>query len=292
MPTQQQQQADPALVALVVAYQAQSVGLRGRLERFVRGLWRSLGVYRNDQQAEYVREVVPVVLGAQQQMASLTAAFDAHQRQIALRTPFSITPIDPKKVTGEAARLGTPPQEVHARPFHLVWRQLHDLPHDPGSIEKAITAGEGRAVELALDDLQLAKNHADTEASKQDDKVRWTRRILEGPSSCGLCIVASTQRYHSAELKPIHGGCDCSFEHVYGDEDPGQIIDFERLADIHDKIDERFGSSSSSARAVGAGINARGLALHYRDVLVTHEHGELGPVLGVRGASFVGPGDL
>lgn len=269
------------------------MGLRDRLERFVRGTWRGYRVYRNEQQTAYVRDVVPVVLGAQQQMASLTSAFLAHQRQIALRTPFRPLPVDPQKVTGTAARLGTPPTDVHARPFNLVWRQLDELPHVPGSIEQAIKAGEERAVELAVDDVQLTKNHTAAAVAKNDDRIKYVRRILEGPSSCGLCIVASTQRYHPGKLLPIHGGCDCSQEFVYADKDPGNILDLDTLQDVHDRIEQRFGKSDAGARRVpGDHKNARGRALQYSDVLITHDHGELGPVLGVRGADFTGPSDL
>lgn len=287
-----QPQADPALLALVAAYQAQTVNLRDRLERFVRGTWRALRVYRNAQQATYIRDVVPVVLGAQRQMSSLTAAFLAHQRQIAAGGQFRPVPVDPAKVTGTPARLGTPPLEVHGRPFHLVWRQLDELPREQGSIEKAITAGENRAVELALDDVQLTKNHTAAEVSKADHRVKYVRRILEGESSCGLCIVASTQRYHPGKLLPIHGGCDCGQEFVYSDEDPGQIIDLDTLQNVHDRIEQRFGDSSAGARRIPGAVDAQGRALFYRDVLITHEHGELGPVLGVRGADFTGPSDL
>lgn len=287
----QSPQPDPRLLALAAAYQAQTEGLRAKIERYVRSTWRSLRIYRNQQRAQFIREVVPVVNGAQRQVSSLTSAFLAHQRQIALGTPFKPAAVDPEKVTGSAARLGTPPDQVYGRPFDLTWRQLHDLPHQPGMIEKAITAGEDRAVELALDDVQLAKNHTAAEVGKADDRVKYVRRILEGPSSCGLCIVASTQRYHPAKLMPIHGGCDCGQEFVYSDTDPGQILDLNTLQDIHDRIEQRFGASNAGARRIPGTGNYK-TALQYRDVLVTHEHGELGPVLSVRGAKFTGPSDI
>lgn len=290
MPTQTQ--PDPKLVALAAAYQAQSVDIRARIENHVRRFWKSLGVYRDAEQARYVHEVVPVVLGAQRQMSSVTSVFIAEQRRAALGGRLAIIPVDQQKVTGAAARLGTPPAEVYARPFHLVWRQLDELPHEPGSIEQAILSGENRAVELALDDVQLAKFHTNAEAGKRDDRVMYVERILEGPSSCGLCIVASTQRYHPGQLAPLHGGCDCSIAWKYADGDPGQILHLDRLQDIHDRIEERFGQSSPSARQIPGTASNYDKALEYRDVLVTHAHGELGEVLGVRGRHFTGPDQL
>lgn len=291
MPTQTQ--ADPSFIALAFTYQRETQAVRTRLSNYVKAYWASLGMYRAAQQSRYVREVVPVILGAQRQMATLTTGFLAYQRQQALGTPWKPYPVDPRKVTGKAARLGTPPQDVHARPFNLVWRQLDELPREPGSIDKAIEAGLNRAEELALDDLQLTKNHTQAEIAKADGRVKYVERVLEGPSSCGLCIVASTMRYHPGKLMPIHGGCDCGQRFLYADEDPGNILHLDRLQDIHDRIQQRFGSSDAGARLVGGDAkNAYGQALMYRDVLVTHEHGELGPVLGVRGADFTGPSDL
>lgn len=282
------QPADPALVALAAAYQARTAALRASVEQLVRTLWTSLGSYRQAQMAQYVREILPRVLGAQQQMVALTSAFLSHQRQIALQEPFRAIAVDPQQVTGPAARLGADPAQVHARPFHLVWRQLDELPHVDGAIEQAIGAGLERAVDLALDDLQLTKNHTAAAVGAQDDKVRYTRRILEGTHSCGLCIVASTQRYHADELMPIHGGCDCSAQFVWTDEDPGQLLDLELLQDIHDRIEERFGASNPGAREIGGTAGA----LLYRDVLVTHQHGELGPILAIRGHEFTGPDQI
>ena len=258
----------------------------------MRSLWKSLGVYRAPQQARYAAQVVPVIIGAQQHMSAVTSQFLAQQRQHALGGRALPIPVDVQKVTGSAARLGADPMAVHQRPFNLVWRQLDELPHEPGSIEQAIKAGENRAVSLALDDVQLAKNHTAADTAAQDPRVKYVRRILEGTYSCGLCIVASTQRYHPGTLMPIHGGCDCGQEFLYSDKDPGQILDLNTLQDIHDRIEERFGASSPGARTIPGATDAKGLALHYRDVLVTHQHGELGPVLAVRGQPFLGPHDL
>jgi hypothetical protein len=285
-----QTQADPTFVTLAVAYQQQTQALRDRLSNYVRSFWKSLGTYRAPQQAQYARDVTPVVLGAQQQMASLTTSFLAHQRQRALGGAWRPAAVDMAKVTGKAARLGTPPNEVHARPFNLVWRQLDELPHEPGSIEKAIESGLNRAEELALDDLQLTKNHTQAEVAKADNRVKYVERLLEGPSSCGLCIVASTMRYHPGKLMPIHGGCDCGQRFVYADEDPGHILHLDRLQNVHDAIEQRFGASDAGARFIPG--NNYDTALQYRDILVVHEHGELGPVLGVRGSAFTGPSDL
>lgn len=269
----------------------------------MRRLWVSLGSYRNADMARFVAQVLPFVAGAQQTMTALTVANLTRQAEIALGHAVKPTAVDVKKTTGAAARNGAAMTEVYERPFHLVWRQLDELPREPGSIEQAIAAGGNRAVDLALDDQQLAKQHTAAEVLAKDDKVVGYRRVLEGPHSCGLCIVSATQRYHKENLLAIHGGCDCSVAAIWGDSDPGQtiaatarvdgqLVPVADLPDVHDRLEQRFGGSSSSARNIPGARDAHGRVLRYRDVLVTHDHGELGPVLAVKGHPFLGPSDL
>lgn len=273
----------PQLLAAMAAYQAQTQALRTQLTAYVQRLWRSLGSWRQGDIPRFVAQVVPVVAGAQRQMVALTAANLAQQRQLAVGGLFVPQPVDPKAVSGAAARNGTDPAEVYGRPFHLVWRQLDELPREPGSIDQAITAGMDRAVESAVTDVQLTKQRTAFQVLGRDGRVTGYRRVLEGAYSCALCIVASTQRYHRSELLPVHPACDCSVQPIYGDADPGQLIDPDTLADVHQRIEERFGHSSSAARIIPGAKDGRGKVIRYRDVLVTHEHSELGPVLAVRG---------
>lgn len=296
-------QPDPQLIAALVAYQAQTQALRDSLGAYVSRLWASLRSYRTADLPRFLSQIVPVVNGAQRQMATLTVANLAQQKQIRLGGRFAPVAIDPAKVSGSAARNGVSMTDVYTRPFQEVWRQLHDLPHQDGAIDQAIAAGLKRAVELTQDDLQVSKQHAAHEVLAGDNKVHGYRRVLEGAHSCGLCIVAATQLYHKEGLLPIHGGCDCSVEPVYGRVDPqeglrvmanvnGQMVDVGDLADVHDRIAQRFGKSSPAARDIPGTRDGNGRILQYRDALVTHEHGELGPVLAVRGDKFTGPGDL
>jgi hypothetical protein len=270
-------------VATVVAYQQQTAALRQQLAQFLTALWKSLGVYRNQQMADFTAQAVPMVTGAQQQMSSLTSAYVAAQAETQIGRFGSPSVFDPAKVTGSALRNGASMDEVYGRPFHLVWRDLAA----GKTPEQAIQAGEDRAVLTSQTDLQLAKTHTAQQAMAKDEKVSGYRRTLEGPHSCGLCIVASTQVYHKAKLLPIHPGCDCEVTPVYGESDPGLVVNERHLADVHQAIEDRFGQSSAGARAIPG---QKGL--QYRDVLIEHHNGELGPVLGVRGQQFTGPSDL
>lgn len=279
-------------LAVVAAYQQQTEALRAKIAAYITAVWASLGVYRAAQQAAFVKQVTPVIAAAQRQMSALTVGYHAAQRNVLIGRSLTIR-VDPATVSGAASRGGVDPTEVYARPFNLVWRQLNDLPRVDGSIEKAIASGLERAIQTAHTDVQLAKVQTSLQVGNQDNQVRWMQRVLEGPHSCGLCIVASTQNYHNRPvLLPIHPGCDCSVRYAYGDRYPAQIHDPTLLADVHDRIEARFGASSSAARVIPGARDARQKLIRYRDVLVDHEHGELGPILAVRGAAFLGPDDL
>jgi hypothetical protein len=267
----QPDQRERELIAALVAYQAASAALRLQLAGLVTRLWRQLGSYRTADVRRFVVDVVPLVAGAQQQMSALTAAGLARQREISLGDNGKPVAVDVRKVTGAAARNGADPREVYERPFHLVWRQLAELPREPGSIDKAIQSGLDRALDLAGTDVQLAKVHTAYAIGQADPKVRWQQRVLEGAHSCGLCIVASTQTYHNSSrlhptLMPIHPGCDCSVRYAYGDSYPAQILDVTKLADVHDRIEQRFGRSSSSARVIPGSRDSYGRIVRYRDV--------------------------
>lgn len=270
-------QADAATIAGLAAYQQATSRLRGQLSAFLAALWRSLGYYRNAQMVQFIAQAVPVVAGAQQQMASLTSAYLATDRAAVLRVQHRPVAVDPAKVTGAAVRNGVSPQVVYGRPFHLVWRQLGDGVA-PG---QAIQAGLDRAEQSALTDLQLAKTHTAARVMAADPRVVGYRRVLEGAYSCALCVIASTQRYHQAALMPIHSNCDCSQQPIYGGHDPGLVIDEAQLESAHQQIAAATGTSDRGGRSTD-----------YRSLLITHDHGELGPVLAIRGRPFTGPAQL
>lgn len=317
-PTQPPDGAGPAdltAVALVAAYQQQTQALRAQLEDFIRQLWQSFGTYRQPQMRDFIGQAVPMVNGAQQHMSSITSAYLSEHRQLQL-PGGSLRTVSPDRVTGAAVRNGVAPTEVYGRPFHLVWQQLaqaqaerdahyewttaKDAESQPALppedyVQKAIQSGEDRAVNLAATDVQLAKTHTAQQIISRDPKATGSQRILEGAYSCGLCIVASTRPYHKAKLLPIHPGCDCSQEPLYGelpdDIRPtarvnGELVEIGDLPQVHQAVKDRFGKSSAGAKFIPG---AKGL--QYRDVLIEHHDGEIGPVLAVRGQKFSGPNE-
>lgn len=290
---------------MVAAFQQATEGLRSQLEQMIAALWLALGSYRDADRDRFVAQVVPLVAAAQRQMSALTVGYHNARRTLIVGRSRPVR-VDPASVSGAAARNGVDPAEVYGRPFDHVWRELGKanqqrdehftwagpederpaLPPD-GYVERAIQGGLDRTVQTALTDVQLAKTRTSQKVMAADPKVVGYRRVLEGDASCGLCIVASTLRYRKSVLLPIHPGCDCSVAEIFGDKDPGPTINVAALLDTHKAIRERFGKHASDARLIPG---QKGL--QYRDVLVTHEHGEIGPVLGIRGQDFTGPDDL
>jgi hypothetical protein len=222
--------------------------------------------------------------------------------------------IDAEKAAAKAARpskggaldaLDRIDAERAARPER---RPTIELPDMPRPVEKplteAVARGERRAKLIGLTDLELAVTHTVRERLAEEPRVKYFRRVLTGAENCGLCVVASTQRYHKADLLPIHPACDCVIAPILGNQDPGHRINTMQVAEgasatgesrsgvpvfsddgivdlgdllepVHDAIRDTFGRSARDAREID-----------YRKVLTVHEHGELGPVLSVKRHRF------
>jgi hypothetical protein len=159
-----------------------------------------------------------------------------------------------------------------------VWRDLangRDLPD-------AVKHGQFRAKQAAQTDLELTKVRTAHTVLPADKHVVGYRRTLTGDRNCALCVIASTQRYHRGELMPIHPGCDCGVEPIWGHEDASQVLDREQIELTHAAIAERFGAADRGGRK----------AADYRKLIVVRDHGELGRVLTLAEHNFDGPGDI
>jgi len=145
---------------------------------------------------------------------------------------------------------------------------------------EALGEARTRLLSITETDLQLARTHA-AQQSMQRGGAQFFRRRLTGSKNCALCVLASTQRYRVENLMPIHPGCDCKVEPLAGNRDPGQIIDEATLKAAHAAVAKGVGQSDAGGRAPD-----------YRDVIITRQHGEYGPLLAVRRHEFTGPDDV
>jgi hypothetical protein len=266
----------PEVLSAINRMMSADAQIRARVEDFITRTWRGLGNYRDAQIDAYVARVLPVVLGAQRQVASLTDAYLAQVSAMTLGGSAAPLGIRPDEVTGKALR-GVDPEETYRRPAVELYTSLSK----GNTFDQAVKDGLRRAVSIAMTDLQLAKTHTARKVFENDDRVVGHRRTLTGSENCAICRVAATQRYHREDLQPIHPGCDCGVAPIYGASDPGQVIDRQGLEDVHDAVAERFGESAADAREID-----------YRKLILVEHHGEIGPVLTIKGQHFDGPSDI
>lgn len=274
---------DPATAALLARYQTATSQVRARVDRLAVAAWAGLPAWREPDIDALVRVVAPALDAAQLRTATLTDGYLAAVDTT--RTGRRPAPLGVKAddVSTMALR-GVSTATVLQRVGPTVWTALGA----GDTLDDATRKGLRRLRTAVATNLQLAATHTAQRSLDGNDRVGGYRRALQGDNNCALCIVASTQRYRTDQLQPIHPGCQCKPVPIYGD-DPGWVIDQDQLDRVHDTLEAEFGSMSESARTFAT---VEDEAISYRDVIVVNQHGELGPVLGVRGHNFTGPADL
>lgn len=235
-----------------------------------------LGSWRDEDVDRYLKAIETPLAGAKKQAANLQLAYYREAAKQAGQK-FVAPKVTNAELLTSALRNGADTRTVYTRPFV----DLRTALSKGKSMTESIEAGAVRAESLATTEIELARRGAGFSARAGNGNIVGYLRVLSGLENCALCYVASTQRYRSGDLMPIHPGCDCGEEPIYGDSDPGQVIDEQLLDSTHQAIDERFGSFDYGARTID-----------YRKAIVVHEHGELGPVLTVKGQHFTGPNDI
>jgi hypothetical protein len=214
---------------------------------------------------------------AQYQTAVATNTFLARYTMAARGTKVIAAGVPPATVTTQALR-GIDGRTVWARPVSEMRIALFE--GHPITVARQLAAQRSRT--LLGTDTQLAHVRSAVRYFKERgdrDNIVGYRRVPRGGRSCALCLLASTQRYHRGDLMPIHDHCHCVTEPIYGDRDPGQVIEPVQLKAVHAQIEAATGSSDLSGG-------------NYRDAVIVHHHGEIGPVLTYREHSFTGPSDL
>jgi hypothetical protein len=186
--------------------------------------------------------------------------------------------VDVPRVRLQPVRNGVDPVKVHSRPAY-VFRETFALTGDEyAAQERAIE----RAVQLIETDIMLAARQVQHD-SMDELKVTSYRRVLRPELSesgpCGLCVVAANRVYTIKDLLPIHGRCKCETMPIVDGLDPGLTLNERDLKRLYEAAggDDGPSTSAKDLKRVRVKVN---------------EHGELGPVLTVRGHKFTGPDDL
>jgi hypothetical protein len=224
---------------LTLRYQQQLAHLRATTSNRVGTVWTRLGSYDEADVARFVDQAVPLVQSGQRQAVRSTNAYMARFSR------GQLADLDLADLTGAAVRNGATPADVYARPFVNVWTALgKGVPW-----VDAVRAGFARAVSTAETDVALSSRAASAAYAEADDRIVGFQRVPDG-GACDFCSLVSGQRYHTAELMPLHNRCGCTVEPLLG-------------ADRHS-----FTGRLENDVVHGDGISA-----------AIHQHGELGPVL-------------
>lgn len=243
----------PSPMALSAAHERAMRDIRLRTANAATRLWERVAPIDDLALAEWLRGVQPIVMAGQRRAAATTDAYLAAYLSTVTGEPTA--PIGVTGVFGADVRDGVPPSIVYERPVVTV---RNALSQGLAAI-RALEIGRARMQATVQMDVALTQRAAAREVFTRDERVVGYRRVPDG-SACELCLLASTQRYHSEDLMPIHNRCGCSVEPIVGDRDPGQVIDREVLGRL--KADDIEG-----ARQI-ADVRLR-----------IADHGELGPVL-------------
>lgn len=216
----------------------------------------------------------------------VTEAANSAQGYLLLGDQFLDAPVKDEQVLSRL-RGGIPPDIVYQRPFVDYFTSLKKA-KDIGdlteiSFDNALNAASARFRELVDSDITRMSDIGQLEKFANEHGIIGYRRVLSGkPNHCALCVIASTQRYHKKDLRPMHPGCGCTTVPVLSFESEGDhVLDPNLLDQLHRSISDEFGEDVSNRSGKG-----------YRDIMVTHQHGELGPVLSWRGQHFAGPSVL
>lgn len=182
--------------------------------------------------------------------------------------------VDPEAIVARS-RAGTGVDELLERPFKTARMALAD----GVAFDAAMDQARRRLENIVATDVQQSFRLAFAERMGQEPQLHAYRRVLAGPENCSLCVVASTQRYRSDKLMPIHPGCDCSVEPLApGTKLRGAIIEdgVPRLDAAKQIIREQGLSYTDRAGMANLKIDTDSL-----DAIAEFQHGELGPVLKV-----------
>lgn len=266
--------------ALARAEQAARLQVRDRLNEFAVTLWNGLGSWRDADIDRFVSLIVPRVLAGQVTIARLTDTYLARVLEVAPLGTVDVATL----------RNGVTPDEVYRRPATSMYTALAS----GATFTDALKTGADRLVNLVLTDAQLAMQHQARRTLLGSSGADAFRRTLTGRENCALCMIASTQRYWKGDLLPIHPACDCGVEPLAPGEANEQVIDPARLEQTHNWVDSFAGRDDVGARDLGLGKlvdytadgNTGTRQADFTELIITNDHGELGPTLGWRHQNF------
>lgn len=242
-------------------------------------LWDRNDDYGDEGYERFAAAAGPRLEAAQVAVWGLLAAAWVAQASRTLGRPVPPVPVPPSRAGSTQALRGITVQQLLERPFVEVRRALASGMAPP----LAAVAGRTRLKSLSDTGMQLASTHASDAAMTHayaGTQYAYYRRVTTGAEDCALCELAATMVYTRGDLLPIHPGCDCEVDGPYSSREE-IATDPAEVDGIHALVAEQIGKDAADRSGQG-----------YRDLIVTRQHGEIGPVLTVRGQHHTGPSDV
>lgn len=258
-------------------YTAQVAHVRAAAHADAAAFWARLGSYRDPDAAKLVKTLVPRIEGAQRTIGRLTDAYITRTAADGMKSKPLRAPL--MGLSTEALR-GVAAPIVYERPFVAVYTALSRGKPLP----EAVDAGAARLKALVGTGLELAVTKA-AQAALTRAGVAEYDRVISPDDECALCVLASLKPYRTDQVMPIHpGGCTCLIRPRFPDTPrPADTLERARAA-----VKNGSGVFSSDVQDAHHGDTVD----DYTRLIATHEHGEIGSVLGVHGQHWDGPGSI
>jgi hypothetical protein len=221
------------------------------------------GWYSERLMTELADAVAAKVLAGQRNTAALTDAYLA--RVTSILAGSLVSPVGVGSDMAQSLRIGQADLGTVYLRLGAEFRYQRSLGVAEDAARSLVST---RASVMADTDLSLA-HRAQADRFMRRRSVERFRRVLRSEKPCGLCAAASDRIYTRGDLMPIHGRCRCGVMPVTVSTDPGSTLSNDDLAAIYKAAG---GTSAAKLKRVTA-----------------HQHGELGPVLSVKGQHFRGP---
>lgn len=227
---------------IILTFMAARGTLRDRLLAAVAAAYDRHAGASTEEADQWLAAVVPLVLGAQAAMATLTNSYLSRLLTVQLDRQVRPVVLNPQEIRGAGVRGGVSPQIVYDRSIRDIRIALSEQrPFDEG-----FRAGRSRALDAADTDLALSHRAASRVVLLPQDEVIGSRRILT-PPSCQVCVADAQTIYPKGKREVrLHVRCDCTIASVTRSHDPGVLNE---------------------------GRDAGGV------VAEEHEHDELGPII-------------
>lgn len=273
---------------LAERYRDALIDVRKRVSARVDRNWRDLGSWNEADVDRFLARTLPVVDAGQRRTVSLTDAYLA--RATGRRTLGLVA----DNLVGAAVRNGTDPATVYTRPFVQLWSGLSDGQQFSDALNAAgVRASQSASTDVSLsmrasaDAFQEQAGTSEASGPVESDIIGW-ERVLD-PDACAYCATASTQRYKSANLSPIHANCQCGIAPVFAENDQAIRNFNDRVLGAIKDANEGAGKPYWNARHFKVDGQTGEVIL---PEVAVHEHGELGAVLADAAHDFTGPAQI